>query len=125
MTISPRTPKSPSTPSSARELLSSSALLSGWRSEAFGAVNYAIEGTTGEWTRLVLPAFRERYGEDSGALLWLTEHAEYDDAHPREAFELIKITVRDEAEHAKVESSTRRSLELFRRGFDASFHAVG
>jgi pyrroloquinoline quinone (PQQ) biosynthesis protein C len=93
--------------------------------EAFGAVNYAIEGTTGEWTRLVLPAFRERYGEDPQALRWLTEHAEYDDAHPREAFELIKITVRDEAEHAKVESATRRSLELFRRGFDASFHGVG
>lgn len=97
----------------------------GTLAEAFGAVNYAIEGITGEWTRLVLPAFQERYGEDPQALFWLTEHAEYDDAHPREAFELIKITVRDEAEHAKVESATRRSLELFRRGFDASFHAVG
>ena len=59
---------------------------------------------------------------ESRALLWLTGHAEYDDAHPREAFELIKITVRDdEAERAKVASATRRSLELFRRGFDASF----
>ncbi len=97
----------------------------GTLAEALGAVNYAIEGTTGEWTRLVLPAFRERYAGDPRALLWLSEHAEYDDAHPREAFELIKITVRDEAERAKVESATRRSLELFRRGFDASFHAVG
>jgi pyrroloquinoline quinone (PQQ) biosynthesis protein C len=93
--------------------------------EAFGAVNYAIEGTTGEWTRLVLPAFRKRYEDDSRALLWLSEHAEYDDAHPREAFELIKITVCDDAEKRKVEDATRRSLELFRRGFDACFHAVG
>jgi pyrroloquinoline quinone (PQQ) biosynthesis protein C len=93
--------------------------------EAFGAVNYAIEGTTGEWTRLVLPAFRRRYGGDTAALRWLTEHAEYDDAHPREAFELIKITVRDDADRAKVEEATRRSLELFRRGFDACYHAVG
>jgi len=97
----------------------------GTLAEAFGAVNYAIEGTTGEWTRLVLPAFRERYGDDTQALLWLTEHAEYDDAHPREAFELIKITLRNESERAAVESATRRSLELFRRGFDASFHSVG
>lgn len=97
----------------------------GTLAEAFGAINYAIEGTTGEWTRLVLPAFRERYGDDTQALLWLTEHAEYDDAHPREAFELIKITLRDESERATVESATRRSLELFRRGFDASFHSVG
>jgi pyrroloquinoline quinone (PQQ) biosynthesis protein C len=93
----------------------------GGLAEAFGAVNYAIEGTTGEWTRLVLPAFQERYGGDADALRWLTEHAEYDDAHPREAFELIKLTVRDEAEHARVESAVRRSLELFRRGFDASY----
>jgi pyrroloquinoline quinone (PQQ) biosynthesis protein C len=97
----------------------------GTLAEAFGAVNYAIEGITGEWTRLVLPAFRKRYADDSHALLWLTEHAEYDDAHPREAFELIKITVRDDADRANVESATRRSLELFRRGFDAGFSAVG
>ncbi len=91
--------------------------------EAFGAVNYAIEGVTGEWTQLVLPAFRKRYGDDDRALRWLAEHAEYDDAHPREAFELIKITVRDDADRAKVESATRRSLELFRRAFDAGFLA--
>jgi pyrroloquinoline quinone (PQQ) biosynthesis protein C len=97
----------------------------GTLAEAFGAVNYAIEGTTGEWTRLVLPAFRKRYAGDERALLWLAGHAEYDDAHPREALELIKITVRDDAERAKVESATRRSLELFRRGFDASFPPIG
>src|ERR1700710_2632481 len=46
LTISPRTPKSPSTPSSARELVSSSDLLSGWRSDAFGAVNTDTEGSS-------------------------------------------------------------------------------
>ncbi|MCW2863039.1 MAG: hypothetical protein JWP48_4747 [Actinoallomurus sp.] len=97
----------------------------GTLAEAFAAVNYAIEGITGEWTELVLPVFRERYGEDVQALRWLSEHAEYDDAHPREAFELIKITVRDEAEQEKVEAAIRRSLELFRRGIDAGFPAVG
>jgi pyrroloquinoline quinone (PQQ) biosynthesis protein C len=97
----------------------------GTLAEAFGAVNYAIEGTTGEWTQLVLPVFRKRYPDDTKALLWLTEHAEYDDAHPREAFELIKITVGDEAEREKVESATRRSLELFRRAIDASLSDIG
>lgn len=86
--------------------------------EAFGAVNYAIEGTTGEWTQLVLPAFKQRLGDAPRALTWLVEHAEYDDAHPREALELIKITARDD-EHQEIESAVRRSLELFRRGFDA------
>jgi pyrroloquinoline quinone (PQQ) biosynthesis protein C len=89
----------------------------GTLAEALGAVNYAIEGTTGEWTRRCLPAFKERYGVTS--VLWLTEHAEYDDAHPREALELIKLSVRDVAEQRLVESATLLSLELFRRGFDA------
>lgn len=93
----------------------------GTLAEAFGAVNFAIEGVTGEWSRLVLPAFRDRYGEDRHALMWLTQHVEYDDAHPREAFELIKIMVRDEDDRCAVESATRRSLELFRRGFDAGY----
>ena len=93
----------------------------GTLAEAFAAVNYAIEGTTGEWTRLVLPAFRARYGDDERALMWLVEHAEYDDAHPREAFELIKLTVRDDRDRDAACAAARRSLELFRRGFDAPY----
>src|SRR5260370_14568194 len=46
LTISPRTPKSPSTPSSARELESSSDLPSGWRSEAFGELSTEIGGSS-------------------------------------------------------------------------------
>lgn len=89
--------------------------------EAFGAINYAIEGTTGEWTRLVLPQFSERIGDDKKSLRWLNDHAEYDDAHPREALELIKITARDEDDQHKVMNATRLSLQLFRRGFDACY----
>src|ERR1700760_199215 len=44
LTISPRTPKSCSTPSSARELASSSLLERGWRSAAFGAASIETEG---------------------------------------------------------------------------------
>src|SRR5216117_4420450 len=46
LTISPRTPKSPSTLSSARELASNSALLRGCRSEAFGAVSTDSDGSS-------------------------------------------------------------------------------
>src|SRR5215471_20875857 len=46
LTISPRTPKSPSTPSSERELASSSALLSGWRSDAFGDASTDTDGSS-------------------------------------------------------------------------------
>ena len=62
---------------------------------------------------------KERFGDDKYALMWLAEHVEYDDAHPREALELIKLTVRDADDRAAVKDAVRRSLELFRRGFDA------
>jgi pyrroloquinoline quinone (PQQ) biosynthesis protein C len=90
--------------------------------EAFAAVNYAIEGTTGEWARLVLPAFRHRFGDDRHPLMWLVEHAEYDDAHPREALELIKLTATTPEDQEKAEAATRTSLQLFRRAFDACHH---
>jgi pyrroloquinoline quinone (PQQ) biosynthesis protein C len=93
----------------------------GTLAEAIGAINYAIEGSTGEWTRLVVKAFRERFGDDKYGLTWLESHAEYDDAHPREALELIKLTVLDEADQANTEAAVRTSLQLFRRGFDACF----
>lgn len=89
--------------------------------EAFGAINYAIEGTTGEWTRLVIPHFNKLLGDDQQSLRWLTDHAEYDDAHPREALELIKITARTEEDQSKVTDATRLSLQLFRRAFDACY----
>jgi pyrroloquinoline quinone (PQQ) biosynthesis protein C len=96
----------------------------GTLAESFAAVNYAIEGTTGEWTRLVMPAFKQRLGDGDPGLMWLTEHAEYDDAHPREALELIKITVRGEEEQERVEEATRLSLRLFRRAFDATYRTA-
>src|SRR5258708_11781698 len=52
LTISPRTPKSPSTPSSAREFVSSSDLLSGWRSEDFGAVSTETGGSSNQDLRV-------------------------------------------------------------------------
>lgn len=93
----------------------------GTLAQAFGAINYAIEGATGDWTRIVIPRFAERFGDDKTGLRWLVDHAEYDDAHPREALELIKLTARDEADQVEIVAATRLSLQLFRRAFDACF----
>lgn len=87
--------------------------------EAVGAVNYAIEGITGEWSRLVLPAFTKLYGEGNKALMWLKAHANYDDAHPREALEIVKLATTSSEEIRRVQSSISRSLELFARAFRA------
>ncbi|MGW3635130.1 TenA family transcriptional regulator [Streptomyces sp. NPDC005122] len=91
--------------------------------EAVGAINYAIEGTTGEWTRLVLPAFAEHYDHDETSLAWLSNHAEYDDKHPVQALEIVKDFLTGDGEPTasqvqRTEEAVRRSLELFRLGFE-------
>jgi pyrroloquinoline quinone (PQQ) biosynthesis protein C len=87
--------------------------------EAVGAVNYAIEGTTGAWCRMVLPTFAAKYRSVPKALTWLSAHAKYDDAHPDEALEIVKLAVTTPEEKKRVESAIRRSLEFYARGFEA------
>jgi len=91
--------------------------------EAVGAINYAIEGTTGEWTRQVLPAFAEFFDGEKTSLAWLRNHAVYDDEHPIQALEIVKNALTGGGEPApaqvgRVEDAIRCSLKLFRAGFD-------
>src|SRR5438552_2599082 len=64
----------------------------GSAAEAVAANNYAVEGATGVWTKIVSSlsvATAKRLGieVDERALRWLTAHADYDDRHPVEALE--------------------------------------
>jgi pyrroloquinoline quinone (PQQ) biosynthesis protein C len=60
---------------------------------AMAAINYAIEGATGEWASLVCSrddyenSFAPEWGKK--AVKWLQLHAHYDDEHPWEALEII------------------------------------
>lgn len=91
---------------------------SGSLAEGVAASNWAIEGITGLWTPPVYTHF-EGYAEqgariDSRSMRWLKSHARYDDAHPEEALEIIKLYTEDTADGPrKVEAAARRSLELF------------
>jgi pyrroloquinoline quinone (PQQ) biosynthesis protein C len=96
----------------------------GTLAESIGAINYAIEGTTGEWCRNVLPAFREAYADDKATLAWLAGHAEYDDKHPVQAFEIVKNALSADGgpsreQVQRVEYAIRRSLHLLRATLDA------
>lgn len=85
--------------------------------QAVAAVNFAIEGTVGEWTKQVAPAFDQRYlGERdaASARAWIAAHAKYDDLHPVEALEIVKFSARPD-EQAQIVSDVQRSLELFGR----------
>ena len=88
--------------------------------EAIGAVNYAIEGTTGAWCRLSLPALSAQLRGVPRALTWMSGHAKYDDAHPDEALEIVKLTVTSKDEIKRVERAIRRSLDFYAKAFEAN-----
>lgn len=60
---------------------------------SLAAVNYGVEGATGEWSRILYESesFAAQYPEQTrrGSLRWLQLHAAYDDTHPWEALELV------------------------------------
>lgn len=66
---------------------------SGSLAASVAAVNYAIEGATGEWARILYDS--ESYAAQfpaqtrKGSLRWLQLHAAYDDKHPWEALEIV------------------------------------
>ncbi len=69
--------------------------------EGIAATNLAIEWATGDWTIQVhqgMQAYSTCTGVDisSRTLAWLRSHAMYDDAHPHEAMELIKLLADDD-----------------------------
>src|SRR5690625_1192213 len=66
---------------------------SGTLAASVAAVNYAIEGATGEWARILYDSdgYAEQFPAESrkASLRWLQLHAAYDDKHPWEALELV------------------------------------
>jgi pyrroloquinoline quinone (PQQ) biosynthesis protein C len=80
---------------------------------AMAATNYAIEGATGEWAALVCSTgvYAEAFGEENRkrAMKWLKMHAQYDDAHPWEALEIICTLVGNNPD-AHVQAELRQAI---------------
>lgn len=57
------------------------------------ATNYAIEGVTGEWSRMIYESktYQESFEQPirASSLRWLHLHAAYDDVHPWEALDIV------------------------------------
>lgn len=86
--------------------------------EAAAALNYAVEGATGEWARALRAAVRARFEQlglrfGKRALRWVDAHAAYDDKHPAEALEVIKIFASDEPAMTRATAAAIRSLEYY------------
>ena len=72
------------------------------------ATNYAIEGATGEWAAVVCSTdeYAQGFPEEGRkrAMKWLKMHAQYDDAHPWEALEIMcTLAGNDPSEQLQVE----------------------
>ena len=102
---------------------------SGSLAEGIAAANWAIEGVTGIWSRGCAEPFRGYAADgvriDSKSMMWLNAHARYDDAHPDEALEALKIYV-DGAGGRRgnplgVQWAARRALELFAAGVERCY----
>jgi len=96
--------------------------------EAAAALNYAVEGATGQWARRMRTAARARFQAlglrfDDRALRWVDAHAGYDDAHPAEALEVVKIFATDEASMAQAAEAAVRSLEYYAMALDEALRA--
>lgn len=95
--------------------------------EAAAALNWAVEGATGDWTRGMRKATRARFEAlgirfSAKALRWFDAHAEYDDQHPLEALEVVKIFAPDAASMARAARAAERSLEYYKLALDDLLH---
>jgi pyrroloquinoline quinone (PQQ) biosynthesis protein C len=104
---------------------------SGDLAEAMAATNYAIEGATGRWTPGVASSERYRATLDAAhverGMRWLEAHADYDDAHPWQALDIISELVGPHPTRVRsrgIRDAIQRSYELYARALDAALAAA-
>lgn len=94
--------------------------------EGISAVNYAVEGPTGEWTKAVVDGIKKYRGVKGThitekTLEWVSAHAAYDDRHPDEALEIIKAFATTKESRDRVTYAASRSLEYYSLALDACY----
>ena len=98
----------------------------GTLAEAVGATNYAIEGITQEIAKVTVKGFPHYEGIDGihlerKAYWWMEAHAQYDDLHPQQALEIMKMYATTKDLQDKVAFVTRRSLEYMLMAFETCY----
>ena len=98
----------------------------GTLAEAVAATNYAIEGITKDIAILTVKGLPHYEGVDGihlerKAYWWLESHAKYDDLHPQQALEIIKLYATTKELQNKVTFVTRRSLEYLLMAFETCY----
>lgn len=94
--------------------------------EGVGATSYAIEGVTHDIAVMVVKGFPNYEGRDGVHLdkrtyWWMEAHAKYDDLHPVQALEIMKLYTHTTEMERRVTFAAQRSLEYLRMAFDACY----
>jgi len=98
----------------------------GTLAEAVAANTYAIEGVTQGIAESTVKGFPKYDGIEGVSLdkkmyWWMEAHAKYDDEHPLEALEIIKIYATTKELQEKVKYATTRSLEYLLMALEACY----
>lgn len=96
--------------------------------EAVAATNYAIEGVTQGIASIMVKGFARYQGQEGvrlskKAYYWMEAHSRYDDIHPYEALEIIKLNATSLEIQERVKHCAQRSLEYLGRALDQCYQA--
>jgi pyrroloquinoline quinone (PQQ) biosynthesis protein C len=102
----------------------------GTLAEAVAATNYAIEGITKDISVMTVKGFPHYEGVDGihldrKAYWWMEAHAKYDDVHPQQALEIMKLYATTKDLQNKVTFVTQRSLEYMLLAFETCYTHFG
>jgi len=98
----------------------------GGLAESVAATNYAIEGITKDIAVATIKGFPHYEGVDGihldrKAYWWMEGHARYDDLHPQQALEIVKLYATTKELQEKVAFVTHRSLEYMLLAFETCY----
>ncbi len=96
--------------------------------EAVSAANFAIEGVTQGIAARMVKGFARYHGAEGvhlakKAYYWMETHAQYDDLHPYEALEILKMHATTKESQQSVTHAAQRSLEYLFRALEACYWA--
>jgi pyrroloquinoline quinone (PQQ) biosynthesis protein C len=94
--------------------------------EAVGATNFSIEGVTQDIAKLMIKGFPYYDGKegiclDKKAYWWAQAHSRYDDLHPEQALEVMKMYASTKELQEKAVFATQRSYEYLLMALEACY----
>jgi pyrroloquinoline quinone (PQQ) biosynthesis protein C len=94
--------------------------------ECLAAVNFAMEGPTGEWTKNIrkgLRLYKQKEGIQFGpdTMAWIDAHALYDDRHVEDALRLMGLFATTQDEQERASAAAIRALAYYAMAVESCY----